>query len=78
MVPLRMIVVIHDLQRQGLSISEIARRTGLNRRMVRKHLRRGWWHRRMARGRCARGGEGIDILLRSTTSRHVICSIRLR
>ena len=41
MVTLRMIVVIHDLQRQGLSISEIARRTGLNRKTVRKYLQRG-------------------------------------
>ena len=41
MVTLRMIVVIHDLQRQGLSISAIARRTGLDRKTVRKYLRRG-------------------------------------
>ena len=41
MVTLRMIVVIHDLQRQGLSISEIARRTGLDRKTVRKYLQRG-------------------------------------
>ena len=38
---MRMIVVIHDLQRQGLSISANARRTGLDRKTVRKDLRRG-------------------------------------
>ncbi len=36
-----MIVLIHDLKRQGLSISAIARKTGLDRRTVRKHLERG-------------------------------------
>ena len=41
MVTLRMIVVIHDLQRQDLSNRAIARRTGLDRKTVRKDLRRG-------------------------------------
>ena len=38
MVTPRMIVVLPDLQRQDLSISEIARRTGLDRKRVRKYL----------------------------------------
>ena len=41
MVKLRMIVVLHDLKRQGLSISAIARRTGLDRKTVRKYLELG-------------------------------------
>ena len=41
MVDLRMIVVIHDLKRQGLSVSAIARKTGLDRKTVRKYLQRG-------------------------------------
>ena len=41
MVDLRMIVLIHDLRRQGLSISAISRKTGLDRRTVRKYLDRG-------------------------------------
>lgn len=41
MVELRKIVLIHDLRRQGLSLSAIARRTGLNRKTVRKYLDRG-------------------------------------
>jgi len=40
-VELRKIVLIHDLRRQGLSLSAIARRTGLNRKTVRKYLDRG-------------------------------------
>ena len=41
MVKLRNIIMIHELERQGLSISEIARKTGLNRKTVRKYLARG-------------------------------------
>lgn len=41
MIELREIVMIHELKNQGLGISEIARRTGLDRKTVRKHLRRG-------------------------------------
>ena len=33
--------MIHDLKRQGLSVSEIARQTGLDRKTVRKYLDRG-------------------------------------
>jgi transposase len=32
------IVLIHDLKRQGLSVSAIARRVGLDRKTVRRHL----------------------------------------
>ncbi len=41
MIALRIVVVIHDLKRQGLSISAIARKTGLDRKTVRKYLERG-------------------------------------
>ena len=41
MVTLRETVMIHDLKRQGLGVSAIARRTGLDRKTVRKHLERG-------------------------------------
>lgn len=41
MVRLREIVLIHDLKRQGLSLSAIARKTGLDRKTVRKYLDRG-------------------------------------
>lgn len=41
MVKLRTIVLIHDLRRQGLSISAIARQTGLDRKTIRKYLKRG-------------------------------------
>ncbi|WP_282611429.1 IS21 family transposase [Pelagibius sp. Alg239-R121] len=41
MVKLGRIVLIHDLKRQGLSVSAIARKTGLNRKTVRKYLARG-------------------------------------
>jgi hypothetical protein len=40
-VELRKIVVIHDLKRQGLSVSAIARQTGLDRKTARKYLDRG-------------------------------------
>lgn len=40
-VELRRIVLIHDLKRQGLSVSAIARQTGLDRKTVRKYLDRG-------------------------------------
>ena len=42
MVTLREIVMIHDLRRQGLGISAIARQTGLGRKTDRKYLSRGW------------------------------------
>ena len=35
------VVVILDLQRQGLSVSAIARRVGLDRKTVRRYLERG-------------------------------------
>jgi transposase len=35
------IVLIHDLKRQGLSVSAIARKLGLDRKTVRRHLARG-------------------------------------
>ena len=35
------IVLIHDLKRQGLSVSAIARQLGLDRKTVRRHLERG-------------------------------------
>jgi transposase len=35
------IVLIHDLKRQGLSVSAIARKVGLDRKTVRKYLERG-------------------------------------
>ena len=38
---LREIVLIHDLKKQGLSISAIARKVGCDRKTVRKHLERG-------------------------------------
>jgi transposase len=37
----RAIVLIHDLRRQGLSIPAIARKAGLDRKTVRRHLERG-------------------------------------
>ena len=40
-VRLREIVMIHDLKRQGLGVSAIARQTGLDRKTVRKHLETG-------------------------------------
>jgi len=40
-VELRRIVLIHDLKRRGLSVSAIARQTGLDRKTVRKYLDRG-------------------------------------
>ena len=36
MVVLREVVMIHDLRRQGMGISAIARHTGLDRKTVRK------------------------------------------
>src|SRR3954464_13308880 len=35
------IVLIHDLKRQGLSVSAIARKVGLDRKTVRRHRERG-------------------------------------
>ena len=42
MVKLRNIIMIYELERQGLSISEIVRKTGLNRKTARKYLARGF------------------------------------
>jgi len=41
MVTLGEIVLIHDLKRQGPSISAIARKIGLDRKTMRRHLGRG-------------------------------------
>jgi transposase len=41
MIRLEEIVMMHDLRRQGLSVSAIARQTGLDRKTVRKHLAGG-------------------------------------
>ena len=41
MVRLGEIVMIHDLKRRGLSLSAIARKVGLDRKTVRRHLERG-------------------------------------
>lgn len=41
MVRLGEVVMVHDLKRQGLSISAIARKLGLDRKTVRKHLEGG-------------------------------------
>jgi transposase len=41
MVGLREIVMIHDLKKQGLSLSAIARKVGCDRKTVKKHLDRG-------------------------------------
>jgi transposase len=38
---LELVVVILDLHRQGLSISEIARQSGLDRKTVRRYIERG-------------------------------------
>jgi len=40
-VDLGIIVMIHDLKKQGLSISSIAQKAGLDRKTVRKYLDRG-------------------------------------
>ncbi len=41
MIKLREIIMIHELKNHGLGVSEIARRTGLDRKTVRKYLREG-------------------------------------
>ncbi|MGI4942987.1 MAG: helix-turn-helix domain-containing protein, partial [Janthinobacterium lividum] len=41
MVRLGELVVILDLHRQGLSVSAIARRVGIDRKTVRKYIERG-------------------------------------
>ncbi len=41
MIKLRNVVLIHDLRRQGLSVSVIARRTGFDRKTIRKYLDQG-------------------------------------
>lgn len=41
MIKLREIVMIHELKSQGPGISEIARQTSLDRKTMRKQLRRG-------------------------------------
>jgi DNA-binding NarL/FixJ family response regulator len=40
-IKLRELIVILDLYKQGLTISAIAERTGLDRKTVRKHIERG-------------------------------------
>jgi transposase len=42
--------MIHDLHRQGLSVSAIARKTGLDRKTVRKHLAEVSSRRHTSRG----------------------------
>ncbi|SEB02047.1 Helix-turn-helix domain-containing protein [Rubrimonas cliftonensis] len=41
MITLEEIVLIHDLKRQGLSVSAIARKLDMDRKTVRKHLEVG-------------------------------------
>ncbi len=41
MIKLRNVVLIHDLKRQGLSVSAIARQTGFDRKTIRKYLDQG-------------------------------------
>ena len=41
MVKLEGVVMILELHRQGLSVSEIARRSGLDRKTVRRYVERG-------------------------------------
>lgn len=41
MIKLRNVVLIHDLRRQGLSVSAIARQTGFDRKTIRKYLDQG-------------------------------------
>ena len=41
MITLGEIVLIHDLKRQGLGVSAIARKLGMDRKTVRKHLETG-------------------------------------
>ncbi len=41
MITLGEIVLVHDLKRQGLSVSAIARKVGMDRKTVRKHLEVG-------------------------------------
>lgn len=41
MAKLRKIVLIHEMRMQGLSISAISRKTGLDRRTVREYLQSG-------------------------------------
>ena len=45
------VFMIHDLRRQGLGISEIARRTGLDRKTVRARIAEGPGCRGMGQGR---------------------------
>jgi len=40
-IKLRNVVLIHDLKRQGLSVSAIARQTGFDRKTIRKYLKLG-------------------------------------
>ena len=41
MIKLRELIVILDLHKQGLTISAIAERTGLDRKTIRKYIERG-------------------------------------
>ncbi len=41
MIPLRGLLMILDLHRQGLTVAAIARETGQDRKTVRKHIARG-------------------------------------
>jgi transposase len=52
---LREVVLIHDLKRQGLSITAIAREVGCDRKTVRKYLDLGWRPRSMCHGDHGRG-----------------------
>ena len=50
MVKLSRLIMIFDMRRRELSISAIARKTGLCRKTIRQHLKRGWRIRYTVRG----------------------------